>query len=121
MAIQVGRRDGGRFGSAALATAGTAHPCELTDLTLDWTPDGFGRTAVSRLTTPDGPLTLTATARRPERFVPLRHVKRLPDGTEQVTRIGYSSYEFTTDDGRRGLGTVEMLDQIIDGRPAGQS
>lgn len=120
MAIQVGRRDGGRFGSAALATAGTAHACGLTDLTLDWTPDGFGRAAVCELTTPDGDLTLTATARSPHRFVPLRHVKTAPDGTEQITRIGYSSYEFTTSDGRRGLGTVEMLDQLVDGRPAGQ-
>jgi hypothetical protein len=62
-------------------------------------------------------MTLTGTARTPEQFVPLRH-HRPAEGTSQgVTRIGYSSYDFTLDDGRRGLGIVEVHDRLVDGRP----
>jgi hypothetical protein len=66
-------------------------------------------------------VTLTGTARRPERFVPLRHRRTAEDGTELLTRIGYAAYDFVTSDGRRGLGVVEMLDQMVDGRPIGMA
>lgn len=119
MTLDVLRRDGVRTRRAAVVNAGTTTQAELTDLSVDWTGDGFCRRAVCQVDTESGPVTLTGTARTPERFVPLRHRRTAEDGTELRTRIGYSAYEFVTSDGRRGLGVVEMLDQLVDGRPVG--
>lgn len=119
MALDVARRDGTRTRRAAAVADGVAAPAELTGLTVEWAEDGFCRTAICHLRTGDGPLTLTATVRRPERFAPLRHRRTAPDGTELRTRIGYSAYEFVTSDGRRGAGVVEALDQLVDGLPIG--
>ncbi|MFC0529985.1 DUF7064 domain-containing protein [Phytohabitans kaempferiae] len=119
MTLDVSRRDGVRTRRAAAVEGGACAQAELTDLSVEWTEDGFCRRAVCEVDTARGPVTLTGTARRPERFAPLRHRRRAEDGTELVTRIGYSAYEFVTSDGRRGLGVVEMLDQLVDGRPVG--
>ncbi|MFB9185016.1 hypothetical protein ACFFX1_43440 [Dactylosporangium sucinum] len=121
MTLDVARRDGGRTRRAAVVDGGITSPAELTGQTVEWTADGFCRKAVSEVATPAGPVTLTGTARAPERFVPLRHRRTAADGTELVTRIGYSAYEFVSSDGRRGLGIVEMLDQLVDGRPVGMT
>ncbi|MQY29216.1 DUF7064 domain-containing protein [Nocardia aurantia] len=115
MALEVGRQDGAVVRTAATTAGGVTAEAQLTDLRVTWTPDGFGREVTCEL----GPLHLTGTARAPEQFVPLRHVTPGPDGSHAVTRIGYSSYEFTTTDGRHGLGIVEMLDQLVDGMPIG--
>lgn len=121
MTLDVFRRDGTRTRRAAVAADGVTSPAELTDLTVEWTADGFCRRAVCAVETAGGPVTLTATARQPERFVPLRHRRDAEDGTELVTRIGYAAYEMTTSDGRRGLGVVEVLDQLVDGLPVGMT
>ncbi|GAA4471184.1 DUF7064 domain-containing protein [Phytohabitans houttuyneae] len=121
MTLDVLRRDGVRTRRAAAVSGGVATQAELTDLSVEWTADGFCRRAVCEVGTAGGPVTLTGTARAPERFVPLRHRRTTEDGTELVTRIGYSAYEFVTSDGRRGLGVVEMLDQMVDGRPIGMA
>ncbi|MCX4096817.1 hypothetical protein [Nocardia sp. alder85J] len=115
MALEVARRDGVTTRRAAAVTGGAAAEAELTAVTVDRTEDGFGHRVACEFTTAAGGLVVTGVARQPARFVPLRHVTTAPDGTRSVTRIGYSAYEFTASDGRRGLGIVEMLDQL----PAG--
>lgn len=120
MAMEVGRRDGSVTRNAATVTAdGDLQQATLTGLDLTWTDDGFVRGVVSHLATEDGDFDLIGTVRQPEQFVPLRHVKKLEDGTSDVTRIGYSAYEFTTPEGRTGIGVVEVLDQMTDGVPYG--
>jgi hypothetical protein len=119
MALEVGRRDGGLTRRAAVAAGGVAAEARLRALGVDWTPDGFGRRVVCEIATAAGAVVLTGTVRDPAQFVPLRHVTTAPDGSQSITRIGYSAYEFVTSDGRRGLGIVEMLDQLVDGRPVG--
>jgi hypothetical protein len=119
MALHVGRRDGTVTRRAATVAGGVAAEASLADLSVEWTPDGFCRGVVCRVG-PAGP-TLTGVARQPERFVPLRHVTEGADGQRLVTRIGYAAYDFVTDDGRRGVGIVEMLDQLIDGLPIGMA
>ncbi|WP_155981236.1 hypothetical protein [Nocardia sp. BMG111209] len=119
MALEVSRHDGGLTRRAAVVSDGVTAEATLDDLRLDWTPDGFGRRVDCALRAPAGAFRLTGTVRRPEQFVPLRHVTAAADGTRAITRIGYSAYEFGTDDGRHGLGIVEILDQLVDGRPIG--
>ncbi|TDB98176.1 hypothetical protein [Actinomadura sp. 7K534] len=119
MALIVARRSGGTTREAALVKDGALTEAGLRDVRVRWTGDGFGEEVVIALSTPDGPVTLTATARTPHRFFPLRHHRRDDGGAALDTRIGYSAYEFRTDDGRTGLGVVEILDQLVDGLPLG--
>ncbi|MFB4308298.1 hypothetical protein [Actinomadura sp. GTD37] len=117
MGLQVAQRDGGMTLRAAIASDGSAYEAELGEVTMEWTDDGFCRRLSCPVRSPLGDLVLTATARAPEQFVPLRH-HRPEDGTsEGVTRIGYSPYDFELGDGRRGLGIIEVLDRLVDGRP----
>ncbi|TDC55282.1 hypothetical protein E1281_13460 [Actinomadura sp. KC345] len=119
MALVVAHRTGGTTRQAALVKDGALTEIGLDDMRVRWTGDGFGEEVVIALSTPDGPVTLTATATTPHRFFPLRHHRRDDDGSALDTRIGYSAYEFRTGDGRTGLGLVEILDQLADGLPLG--
>jgi hypothetical protein len=112
MALQVDRRDGVRTRRGATMSAGQVAEVNLEDLSIDWTEDGFARSVRWRQ---DGQ-GFTGTARRPEQFVPLRHRRIDEAGAELLTRIGYAPYGFVADDGRRGSGIVEMLDQMTAGR-----
>ena len=47
-------------------------------------------------------------------LIPLRNRRE-----ELVTRISEGMTEWTLDDGRKGYGLSEYLDQIIDGKPVG--
>ncbi|MFB4295102.1 hypothetical protein [Actinomadura sp. NTSP31] len=117
MGLQVARPDGGMTLRAAVASGGVAYEAELGEVTMEWTGDGFCRRLSCPVKSALGDLRLTATARRPERFVPLRHHRAEEGTSEGVTRIGYSPYDFHLGDGRRGLGIVEVLDRLVDGRP----
>lgn len=119
MALLVARRNGEMTREAVIAKEGVLTEVGLDDVVVNWTDDGFGRQVTTALSTPDGPLRLIATARSPHRFFPLRHHRTDEDGSVIETRIGYSAYEFHTDDGRTGLGIVEILDQLVDGLPFG--
>lgn len=119
MALQVLRRDGTVTRRVATARGGTATAGDLEDLRMRWTEDGFCRQVEVAVVDEGRPVTVTATAREPERYVPLRHRRTAEDGTELLTRIGYSAYGFTTSDGRTGTGIVEVLDQLDDGLPIG--
>lgn len=121
MALEVARRDGELTRRAAIVRDGLTSAAELTDIDMTWTDDGFCRSMRCGLYADGHELTLNAAARDPQRFVPLRHRRSADDGTELNTRIGYSAYEFTTSDGRRGLGIVEVLDQLVDGLPIGMT
>jgi hypothetical protein len=50
-------------------------------------------------------------------LIPLRNRRTTPDGDELLTRISEGMTEWTLEDGRKGYGLSEYLDQIIDGRP----
>lgn len=117
MALEVGRRDGAVTRRAATVTGDTAVEATLTGLTMEWTDDGFCRGIVCGIE--PGPTTLTGRVREPEQFVPLRHITAGADGERLVTRIGYAAYDFVADDGRRGVGIVEAMDQLVDGVPIG--
>ncbi|WP_370617743.1 DUF7065 domain-containing protein [Mumia qirimensis] len=119
MVLYVARRDGEVTREAAVVRDGVLSAAEFENVTVTWTPDGFGERVVCALQTDDGPLTLTATAKEPATFAPLRHSRTDDDGTVLDTRIGYAPYEFLTSDGRRGTGIVEILDQMVDGLPIG--
>ena len=54
-------------------------------------------------------------------LVPLRNRRTDPDGTDLLTRISEGLTEWTLDDGRKGYGLSEYLDQIVDGIPVGLS
>lgn len=119
MALQVQRRDGQQTLRAAVCSAGRAAAADLHEVSTRWTEDGFCREIQCRLEADGRSIELDGTARRSEQFVPLRHRQTGTDGGEQLTRIGYGPYDFVCGDGRRGVGVVEALDQLIDGRLAG--
>lgn len=119
MGLWVARRNGDFTREAALVRDGVVTEIAFDDVTVRWTSDGFGEEVLLRFTTPDGPLTLTARAREPHRFFPLRHHRQDETGATLETRIGYAAYDFTTSDGRSGVGMVEILDQLVDGLPQG--
>ena len=52
-------------------------------------------------------------------LIPLRNRRTTPDGDELLTRISEGMTEWTLEDGRKGYGLSEYLDQIIDGSPVG--
>ena len=52
-------------------------------------------------------------------LIPLRNRRTTPEGDELLTRISEGMTEWTLEDGRRGFGLSEYLDQIIDGSPVG--
>jgi hypothetical protein len=117
MGLEVAQPDGTFTRRAAIATGGVASEAQISDVTLEWTEDGFCRALSCAIKSAHGDMTLSGTARQPEQFVPLRH-HRPEEGTSVgVTRIGYSCYEFSLGDGRRGLGIVEVHDRLVDGRP----
>lgn len=121
MVLIVVRRDGQITRKAVLVRDGVLTGAEFEDVAVSWTPDGFGEQVECTLQCDSGPVTLTATARKPHTFAPLRHSRKDEDGNVLDTRIGYAPYEFRTDDGRRGTGIVEILDQLVDGLPIGMT
>ncbi len=55
-------------------------------------------------------------------LIPLRNRRPDPDtGDMLVTRISEGMTEWTLDDGRKGYGLSEYLDQIVDGEPVGRA
>jgi hypothetical protein len=117
MGLEVAQPDGAFTRRAAIVSGGVAAEAEISDVTVEWTDDGFCRVLTCQLKSGQGDLTLTGTVREPTQFVPLRHHRPAEGTSKGVMRIGYSSYEFTLDDGRRGLGIVEVHDRLIDGLP----
>jgi hypothetical protein len=116
MGLEVAQPGGTFTRRAAIVAGGVSSEAQLSDVTVDWTEDGFCRGLSCAVKSVHGDMTLTAVARQPEQFVPLRHHKP-EEGASAATRIGYSSYEFSLGDGRRGLGIIEVLDRLVDGRP----
>jgi hypothetical protein len=117
MGFEVARPGGAFTRRAAIAVGGVAAEAQISDVTVEWTEDGFCREISCQIKSEHGDMTLTGTARAPEQFVPLRHHRPAEGTSEGVTRIGYSSYEFTMGDVRRGLGIVEVHDRLVDGLP----
>lgn len=121
MVLIVVRRDGEITRKAVLVRDGVLTGAEFEEVHVSWTPDGFGERVDCTLQGESEPLRLTATARDPHSFAPLRHSRKDDDGNVLETRIGYAPYEFSTDDGRHGTGIVEILDQLVDGLPIGMT
>jgi hypothetical protein len=117
MGLEVAQPGGAFTRRAAIVSGGMAAEAEISDVAVEWTDDGFCRVLTCQIASERGRLTLTGSAREPAQFVPLRHHRPAEGTSEGVMRIGYSSYEFTLDDGRRGLGIVEVHDRLIDGLP----
>jgi len=117
MGLEVAQPGGAFTRRAAIVSGGVASEAQISDVTVDWTEDGFCRTLSCSISSAHGEMTLTGTARQPEQFVPLRHHRPEEGTSEGVSRIGYSAYEFSLGDGRRGLGIIEVLDRLVDGLP----
>jgi hypothetical protein len=117
MGLEVARPGGTFTRRAAIASGGVVSEAQISDVTMQWTEDGFCRALSCAIKSAHGDMTLSGTARQPEQFVPLRHHRPEAGTSAGVTRIGYSAYEFSLGDGRRGLGIIEVLDRMIDGRP----
>jgi hypothetical protein len=117
MGLEVAQPGGTFTRRAAIAAGGTASEAQISDMTVEWTEDGFCREISCQVKSEHGDMTLTGKARAPEQFVPLRHHRPAEGNSEGVTRIGYSAYDFTLGDGRRGLGIVEVHDRLVDGLP----
>jgi hypothetical protein len=117
MGLEVAQPGGTFTRRAAIVVDGVTAEAQLGEVTMEWTADGFCRGMSCQVKSAHGDMTLTGTARQPERFVPLRH-HRPEEGTSAgVTRIGYAAYDFSLGDERRGLGIVEVLDRLVDGKP----
>lgn len=120
MGLEVARRDGTFVRRGAYCDGTSTTEAEVHQVSIDWTEDGFGERVETAMTIAGQRRDLVATAVRSEQFMPLRHRRQATDGSELLTRIGYAPYSFTCSDGRRGMGIVEILDQMIDGQPMGK-
>jgi hypothetical protein len=120
MVLDIHRRDGQRTTRGAACSGGEVGEASVSDVSVQWTPDGYCREIQCQLRTEQDAITLVGTA-SDGRFMPLRHRRRAGDGAESISRIAYAPYEFVASDGRRGFGIVEALDQMIDGRPSGMA
>jgi hypothetical protein len=117
MGLEVAQPGGTFTRRAAIVSGGVASEAQISDVAVEWTEDGFCRALSCAIKSAHGDMTLSAAARQPEQFVPLRQHKPEEGTSAGVTRIGYSAYEFSLGDGRRGLGIIEVLDRLVDGRP----
>lgn len=121
MALDIQGRDAIRTRRAAVNANGHCQEAELHAAVVSLTADGYCREVSCRVTIGRGDIELHGKIRDTGEFVPLRHRRLAADGTESLTRITYAPYDFITSDGRRGVGIVEALDQMIDGVPAGMA
>lgn len=117
MGSHIARRAGEGLRSGFVWEEGRLHVCD--DVRVRTTLEGPERTQRAL------ELELASGARRWKvsgavvALVPLRNRRTSPDGAALVTRISEGLTRWTLEDGTRGLGLSEYLDQMVDGIPVG--
>jgi len=117
MGSRIARRDGPGTRGGFVWDGGTLTPCHDFRIRSTWEGDArYHRSLEAELVTPDRTWVVRGSVLG---LIPLRNLRRDPDGHELVTRISEGLTEWTLDDGRVGYGLSEYLDQIVDGVPVG--
>jgi hypothetical protein len=118
MGSRVARRDGDGTRGGFVWEDGALHLCHDVEISTEWVGDDTYHQQVSAvLRSKEKQWTVTG---RVLDLIPLRNRRPDPDtGDMLVTRISEGMTEWTLDDGRKGYGLSEYLDQIIDGVPVG--
>jgi hypothetical protein len=121
MGSRVARRDGDGTRGGFVWEDGKLHLCTDLQMETRWVGDDQYHQEISGV--------LTSREGKQWKFtgsvidlIPLRNRRPDPDtGDMLVTRISEGMTEWTAEDGRKGYGLSEYLDQIIDGAPVGIS
>ncbi len=117
MASRVARRDGDGTRGGFVWEDGKLHLCNDLELSTEWTGEDTYHEAIGG-TLRSGDKEWRFTGKVLD-LIPLRNRRPDPDGNMLVTRISEGMTEWTLEDGRKGYGLSEYLDQIIDERPVG--
>jgi hypothetical protein len=117
MGSRVAKRDGAGTRGGFVWQDGELHLCNDFEIETDWTGDDSYHDAI-RATLRSGDREWKVTGKVLD-LIPLRNRRNDPDGNLLVTRISEGMTEWTLEDGRKGYGLSEYLDQIIDERPVG--
>lgn len=118
MGSRVARRDGDGTRGGFVWEDGKLHLCHDVQITTQWQgEDTYHHTVAATLRSKDKEWKVTGQVLD---LIPLRNRRPDPDtGDLLVTRISEGLTEWTLEDGRKGYGLSEYLDQIIDGNPVG--
>jgi hypothetical protein len=117
MGSRVAKRDAKGTRGGFVWDDGTLHLCHDFDIETDWVGDDTYHDSI-RATLRSGDKEWKVTGKVID-LIPLRNRRPDPDGNMLVTRISEGMTEWTLEDGRKGYGLSEYLDQIIDERPVG--
>lgn len=117
MGSRVARRDGDGTRGGFVWEDGQLHLCRDFEISTEWHgEDSYHQRITATLRSSDKEWKVTGKVLD---LIPLRNRRPDPDGKMLVTRISEGMTEWTMDDGRKGYGLSEYLDQIIDGNPVG--
>jgi len=118
MGSRVARRDGDGTRGGFVWEDGQLHLCRDFEISTEWEgEDTYHQRISATLRSADKEWKVTGNVLD---LIPLRNRRPDPDtGDMLVTRISEGMTEWTLDDGRKGYGLSEYLDQIIDGNPVG--
>jgi hypothetical protein len=117
MGSRVAKRDAEGTRGGFVWEDGQLHLCRGLEIETDWVGDDSYHHAI-RATLRSGDKEWKVTGRVID-LIPLRNRRVDPEGNQLVTRISEGMTEWTLDDGRKGYGLSEYLDQIIDDAPVG--
>ena len=119
MGSRVARRDGDGTRGGFVWEDGRLHLCPVVEIETEWQgEDTYHQSISATLRSREGK-EWKVTGRVLD-LIPLRNRRHDPDtGDLLVTRISEGMTEWTLDDGRKGYGLSEYLDQIVDGNPVG--
>jgi len=118
MGSRVARRDGDGSRGGFVWEDGKLHLCRDFEIATEWEgEDSYHQSISATLRSADKEWKVTGQVLD---LIPLRNRRPDPDtGDMLVTRISEGMTEWTLEDGRKGYGLSEYLDQIIDGAPVG--
>jgi hypothetical protein len=117
MGSRVARRDGDGTRGGFVWENGELHLCRDMDISTDWEgEDSYHQNVHATLRSGDKEWKVTGKVLS---LIPLRNRRPDPEGNMLVTRISEGMTEWTLDDGRKGYGLSEYLDQIVDEKPVG--
>jgi hypothetical protein len=117
MGSRVAKREGKGTRGGFVWEDGQLHLCNDFEISTEWEgDDNYHRNVSAVLRSGDKEWKVTGKVLD---LIPLRNRRPDPEGNMLVTRISEGMTEWTLDDGRKGYGLSEYLDQIIDDAPVG--